>query len=144
MIDIVNTLKDKAELKGWIPVVGAKNIQSYTLSQKDLTTGKSALMIDLPTSSAIITNGTWSEHTYNIELLLVRKFEEFTKSSVSETTEQKYNNRLFELQEDFDTFLYEVFQCARVSKVTSINYSYVMNILSKSVDGVLCNIRFEA
>ena len=144
MIDIVNTLKEKAELKGWIPVVGAKNIQSYTLSQKDLTTGKSALMIDLPTSSAIITNGTWSEHTYNIELLLVRKFEEFTKSSVSETTEQKYNNRLFELQEDFDTFLYAVFQCARVSKVTSINYSYVMNILSKSVDGVLCNIRFEA
>ena len=144
MIDIVNTLKDKAELKGWIPVIGAKNIQSYTLSQKDLTTGKSALMIDLPTSSAIISNGTWSEHTYNIELLLVRKFEEFTKSSVSETTEQKYNNRLFELQEDFDTFLYEVFQCARVSKVTSINYSYVMNILSKSVDGVLCNIRFEA
>ena len=144
MIDIVNTLKDKAELKGWIPVIGAKNIQSYTLSQKDLTTGKSALMIDLPTSSAIIMNGTWSEHTYNIELLLVRKFEEFTKSSVSETTEQKYNNRLFELQEDFDTFLYEVFQCARVSKVTSINYSYVMNILSKSVDGVLCNIRFEA
>ena len=144
MIDIVNTLKEKAELKGWIPVVGAKNIQSYTLSQKDLTTGKSALMIDLPTSSAIISNGTWSEHTYNIELLLVRKFEEFTKSSVSETTEQKYNNRLFELQEDFDTFLYEVFQCARVSKVTSINYSYVMNILSKSVDGVLCNIRFEA
>ena len=144
MIDIVNTLKEKAELKGWIPVIGAKNIQSYTLSQKDLTTGKSALMIDLPTSSAIISNGTWSEHTYNIELLLVRKFEEFTKSSVSETTEQKYNNRLFELQEDFDTFLYEVFQCARVSKVTSINYSYVMNILSKSVDGVLCNIRFEA
>ena len=144
MIDIVNTLKEKAELKGWIPVVGAKNIQSYTLSQKDLTTGKSALMIDLPTSSAIISNGTWSEHTYSIELLLVRKFEEFTKSSVSETTEQKYNNRLFELQEDFDTFLYEVFQCARVSKVTSINYSYVMNILSKSVDGVLCSIRFEA
>ena len=144
MIDIVNTLKDKAELKGWIPVIGAKNIQSYTLSQKDLTTGKSALMIDLPTSSAIISNGTWSEHTYNIELLLVRKFEEFTKSSVSETTEQKYNNRLFELQEDFDTFLYEVFQCAGVSKVTSINYSYVMNILSKSVDGVLCTIRFEA
>ena len=103
MIDIVNTLKERAELKGWIPVIGAKNIQSYTLSQKDLTTGKSALMIDLPTSSAIITNGTWSEHTYNIELLLVRKFEEFTKSSVSETTEQKYNNRLFELQEDFDT-----------------------------------------
>ena len=101
-------------------------------------------MIDLPTSSAIISNGTWSEHTYSIELMLVRKFEEFTKSSVSETTEQKYNNRLFELQEDFDTFLYEVFQCARVSKVTSINYSYVMNILSKSVDGVLCTIRFEA
>ena len=144
MIDIVNTLKEKAELIDWIPVVGAKNIQSYTLQQKDLTTGKSALMIDLPTSSAIITNGTWSEHTYSIELLLVRKFEEFTKSSVSETTEQKYNNRLFELQEDFDTFLYEVFQCARVSKVTSINYSYVMNILSKSVDGVLCSIRFEA
>ena len=144
MIDIITILKEKAEIKGWIPVVGAKNIQSYSLHQKDLTTGKSALLIDLPTSSAIISNWTWSEHTYSIELLLVRKFEEFTKSSVSETTEQKYNNRLFELQEDFDTFLYEVFQCAGVSKVTSINYSYVMNILSKSVDGVLCSIRFEA
>ena len=144
MIDIVNTLKERAEIVGWIPVVGAKNIQSYTLSQKDLTTGKSALMIDLPTASAIVSNGTWSEHAYSIELLLVRKFEEFTKSSVSETTEQKYNNRLFELQEDFDTFLYQVFQCAGVSKITAINYSYVMNVLSKSVDGVLCTVRFEA
>ena len=144
MIDIVNTLKERAELTGWIPVIGAKNIQSYTLSQKDLTTGKSALMIDLPTASAIVSNGTWSEHSYSIELLLVRKFEEFTRSSISETTEQKYNNRLFELQEDFDTFLYQVFQCAGVSKITAINYSYVMNILSKSVDGVLCTIRFEA
>ena len=144
MIDIVNTLKERAEIVGWIPVIGAKNIQSYTLSQKDLTTGKSALMIDLPTASAIVSNGTWSEHSYSIELLLVRKFEEFTRSSVSETTEQKYNNRLFELQEDFDTFLYQVFQCAGVSKITTINYSYVMNVLSKSVDGVLCNVRFEA
>ena len=144
MIDIVNTLKGRAELVGWVPVIGAKNIQSYTLSQKDLTTGKSALMIDLPTASAIVSNGTWSEHSYSIELLLVRKFEEFTKSSVSETTEQKYNNRLFELQEDFDTFLYQVFQCAGISKITAINYSYVMNVLSKSVDGVLCNVRFEA
>ena len=143
MIDIVNTLKERAELIGWIPVIGAKNIQSYTLSQKDLTTGKSALMIDLPTASAIVSNGTWSEHAYSIELLLVRKFEEFTKSSVSETTEQKYNNRLFELQEDFDTFLYQVFQCAGVSKITAINYSYVMNVLSKSVDGVLCTVKFE-
>ena len=144
MIDIVNTLKERAELVGWVPVIGAKNIQSYTLSQKDLTTGKSALMIDLPTASAIVSNGTWSEHAYSIELLLVRKFEEFTKSSVSETTEQKYNNRLFELQEDFDTFLYQVFQCAGVTKITAINYSYVMNVLSKSVDGVLCTVRFEA
>ena len=144
MIDIVNTLKERAEIVGWIPVIGAKNIQSYTLSQKDLTTGKSALMIDLPTASAIVSNGTWSEHAYSIELLLVRKFEEFTKSSVSETTEQKYNNRLFELQEDFDTFLYQVFQCAGVTKITAINYSYVMNVLSKSVDGVLCTVRFEA
>ena len=144
MIDIVNTLKERAEIVGWIPVIGAKNIQSYTLSQKDLTTGKSALMIDLPTASAIVSNGTWSEHSYSIELLLVRKFEEFTRSSISETTEQKYNNRLFELQEDFDTFIYQVFQCAGVSKITAIDYSYVMNVLSKSVDGVLCNVRFEA
>ena len=56
MIDIVNTLKEKAELKEWIPVIGAKNIQSYSLQQKDLTTGKSALMIDLPTASAILSN----------------------------------------------------------------------------------------
>ena len=133
MIDIVNTLKERAEIVGWIPVIGAKNIQSYTLSQKDLTTGKSALMIDLPTASAIVSKGTWSEHSYSIELLLVRKFEEFTRSSISETTEQKYNNRLFELQEDFDTFLYQVFQCAGVSKITTINYSYVMNVAKKSL-----------
>ena len=39
MINIVDTLKTKAELMDWIPVVGAKNIQSYSLQQKDLTTG---------------------------------------------------------------------------------------------------------
>ena len=78
-----------------------------------------------------------------MDLMLVRKFEEFTTSSVKETTEQKYNNRLFELQEDFDTFLYEVFQCAGLTKITAINYSYVMNVLSKSVDGVLCTVKFE-
>ena len=143
MIDIVNTLKEKAELKEWIPVIGAKNIQSYSLSQKDLTTGKSALLIDLPTATAILSNGNWSEHAYSIELLLVRKFEEFTTSSVKETTEQKYNNRLFELQEDFDTFLYEVFHCVGLTKITAISYSYVMNVFSKSVDGVLCTVKFE-
>ena len=144
MIDIVNTLKEKAELKEWIPVIGAKNIQSYSLQQKDLTTGKSSLLIDLPTASAIISGNTWSEHTYTMDLMLVRKFEEFTISSVKETTEQKYNNRLFELQEDLDTFLYEVFQCAGLTKITAINYSYVINVFSKSVDGVLCTVRFEA
>ena len=144
MIDIVNTLKEKAEIKEWIPVIGAKNIQSYSLQQKDLTTGKSALLIDLPTSSAIISGNTWSEHAYTIELMLVRKFEEFTTSSVKETTEQKYNNRLFELQEDLDTFLFEALQCAGVAKITAINYSYVVNVLSKSVDGVLCSLQFEA
>ena len=144
MINIVETLKTKAELKEWIPVVGAKNIQSYSLQQKDLTTGKSALMIDLPTASAIINGNSWSEHTYTMDLMLVRKYEEFTTSSVKETTEQKYNNRLVELQEDLDTFLFEALQCAGVAKATSINYSYVINVLSKSVDGVLCTLRFEA
>ena len=143
MIDIVNILKTKCELKGWIPVVGAKDIQSYSISQKDLTTGKSALMIDLPKSTAIITEGGWSQHSYTLEMILVRKFEETTKSSVSETTEQKYNNRLFELQQSFDQFLFEAFQCADTAIVKSIDYNYVVNVMSKSVDGVLCVCKFE-
>ena len=143
MIDIISTLKTKCDIQGWFPVVGAKDIQSFTLSRKDLTTGKSALMIDLPRTSANLQNGVWSEHSYTMELILVRKFEHLTKSSVSETTEQKYNNRLFELQEDFDTFLQDVFLCSADLKVQSINYNYVLNILSDSVDGVLCEIRFE-
>ena len=101
MIDIVNTLKERAELIGWIPVIGAKNIQSYTLSQKDLTTGKSALMIDLPTASAIVSNGTWSEHAYSIELLLVRKFEEFTKSSCNSNSRLLYFCSVVSLTDDF-------------------------------------------
>ena len=144
MIDIITTLKEKADIKGWIPVVGSKDIQSYSLHQKDLTTGKSALLIDLPTTTALISGKTWSEHTYSVELMLVRKFEEFTTSSVKETTEQKYNNRLFELQEDLDEFLFEVIQCSGVGVVTSISYAYVVNVFSKSVDGVLCNLKFTA
>lgn len=143
MIDIVNILETKCELKGWIPVVGAKDIQNYSLSQKDLTTGKSALLIDLPKASAIIGTGGWSQHSYTLEMILVRKFEENTKSSVSETTEQKYKNRLYELQQALDDFLYEAFQCADTAIVKSIDYNYVVNVLSKSVDGVLCVCKFE-
>lgn len=143
MIDFIDILKTRCELAEWIPIVGAKDIQNFTISQKDLTTGKTALLIDLPRTTAFIDGGSWSEHNYTLELLCVRKFEDFTKSSVKETTEEKYNNRLFELQQALDTFLYEVFQCSGATKVTSLNYNYAINVLSKSVDGVLCTITIQ-
>jgi len=143
MIDIIDILKTKAELINWIPVIGAKDIQSYSLSQKDLTTGKSALLIDLPTITPAIEAGKWSEHRYDMELMLVRKFEEHTTSSVKETTEQKYNARLYELLEDLDNFLYSVL-CGGSISVNTITYNFVMNVLSKSVDGIICRVTFEA
>ena len=143
MIDFIDILKTRCELIDWIPIVGSKDIQNFTISQKDLTTGKTALLIDLPRTTAFIDGGSWSQHNYTLELLCVRKFEAFTKSSISETTEQKYNARLFELQQALDDFLYGVFQWSGATKVTSLNYNYVMNVLSKSVDGILCTITVQ-
>jgi hypothetical protein len=141
MIDIVTLLKEKATLYGWMPIIGAKDIQNFSVSQKDFTTGKTALLIDLPKTKPLVDNGYWSTFDCSMELIICRKFEDLTVSSVSETTEQKYTNRLFELQQDLDNFLNTF--CSPYVTVKSISYEYVINILSKSVDGVLCQITYE-
>ena len=143
MIDIVTTLQAKATIKEWIPIVGSKDIQNFTLSLKDLTTGSSVLLIDLPEYRPLITDGFWSEHDTTIDLMLVRKFEDNTRSSIKETTEEKYNNRLYELINNLDAFLIEVLACSANMKVISVNYNFMQNVFAKSVDGVLCKLTFE-
>ena len=77
------------------------------------------------------------------DLMLVRKFEDNTRSSVKETTEEKYNNRLYELINNLDAFLIEVLACSANMKVISVNYNFMQNVFAKSVDGVLCKLTFE-
>lgn len=143
MIDIVNILTNKAELAQWLSIVGSKDIHNFALSQKDLTTGKSVLLIEFPKYRPLITDGFWSEHDTTIQLMLVRKFEDNTRSSIKETSKEKYDNRLYELGNNLDSFLMSVIACSANMKVKSINYMYAPDVFAKSVDGVVCDLTFE-
>ena len=144
MTDIVEVLTDQAIIEDWQSVIGSKNIQDYMIQQLDITDGSSVLCIDLPTAEPVILNGYWSRFNERIELMFIRKFEEETFSSVGETIEQKYNNRLFELRTDLDAFLQTVFADAAEIEVKSISYQYVVNVKSQNMDGILCLINYES
>src|SRR5665647_1908519 len=98
MTDIVALLTAQAVIEGWKSAIGVRDITVYLQSGLDLTDGSLALLIFLPDFDPQIESGYWSRYNETIILTLIRKFEEETFSSVGETTEQKYNNRLYEIR----------------------------------------------
>lgn len=143
MIDIVSTFQSAALIKEWVPVVGRQQILNFNLQNTNLADGQIVLMIDLPTCNPIIESGNWSRYNESIEVMILRKNEFDTVSSIAETDEQKYTRRLFAIRTLIDEFLQEVLICAASISASSIRYEFMLNISSASVDGVLASLTYE-
>ena len=148
MIDIVDYIKTKAEAHNWIPIVANASSVQYELNKSDLTTAQNFLYITLPK----IRRGKTGQYYdgdlfFSLEIMLGRKFDpnKSTVSSVAETTEQKYNNRLFELENELNDFISEILQCARdLEEFQAAELTPVMNMFSANVDAVTANIDVRA
>lgn len=147
MIDVVQLFKDKATLKEWLPLYGAKEFQSFEQSQYDLAPDQEILFIFPFRDSAVIDNGVMNgRRRFDGKLMLCRKSEADTVSSVAETNEQKYENRIKDLTYNFWIFISEVMNCTQSPNIEPISVSgfQELNYLSANVDGVSYDISFYA
>jgi hypothetical protein len=146
MIDIVDFIEQKAIAKGWQTVVADASSVNYELQNLTLTSGEHFLYITLPTIQRGKTNQLYNgDLTFRFELMLGRKCETETISSVAETAKQKYNNRLFELAGMLNDFISEVFDCSQeVEEMGTTEITMAKNIFAVSVDAVLTTITARA
>lgn len=142
-IDVVSIFENKATLKEWRFVYGAKGFHNFELQQQELGMHEIVLIMFPASVTPVIENGMWSRYRVNTQLWLCRKFEEDYTSSIKETEMQKYKIRLKELSMHLDNFLKEMLQCSPNINATNIRYFRELNQLSASIDGVTADITFE-
>ncbi len=146
MIDIVDHITQKAILNDWIPIVADANSVNYELNNVDLASGQNFLYITLPTitrgKETQVYNG---ELTFRLELMLGRKFEAETFSSIAETAKQKYESRLFELSNQLNDFLNTIFNCSNeIEEMGNTEITMAKNIFSASIDAALTTVTIKA
>ena len=85
------------------------------------------------------------ELTFRLELMLGRKFEAETFSSIAETAKQKYENRLFELSSQLNEFLNTIFNCSNeIEEMGNTEITMAKNIFSASIDAALTTVTIKA
>jgi hypothetical protein len=139
MTDVLQLLTDKATLMGYHPIVADANSIQYELSNASLEDGRTFIYFTLPTFTRGLSMQTYNgDLTYSIKIMVGRKMEAETISSISETAAQKYDNRLFELSSILNAFLTSFFCSNEIEEISS---SIVMdtNIFSTNCDGVFSN-----
>lgn len=146
MIDIVKFISDKCEVLDYSFVLSKTENVNADLIGIDFRDGRNVLYMTLPSADPK-QDGMYYNHEIDFEfsIMLCRKFENETFSSVAETTTQKYDNRLHELQSlmvDFITNLSSY--CDNKISVKWSKIALLTNIYSTSVDGAATNITASA
>jgi hypothetical protein len=146
MIDIVKFISDKCEVLDYSFVLSKTENVNADLIGIDFRDGRNVLYMTLPTVKRKKEGIFYSQDVdFVFDLLLCRKFENESFSSVAENTVQKYDNRLHELLELLDTFIVGLsVSCS--DKVILENSAIVTftNAFSVSIDGVSSTITASA
>ena len=146
MIDIVKFISDKCEILNYSFILSKTENVNADLINIDFRDGRTVLYMTLPTVKRKKDGQFYSQDVdFVFDILLCRKFELETFSSVSENTVQKYDNRLHDLLELLDSFIVALsMSCA--NKVILDNSPIVTftNAFSVSIDGVSCTITASA
>jgi hypothetical protein len=144
IIDVIQFIIDSAEAQGWKPILADSNSINYELTQQDVTDSVKFLFIRDDSFTMEKTGQFYNgDITYSVGLMLCRKWEEETVSSIEETYAQKYDNRIKELKEDMIKFLGDYLYCSNDVELMTNKITPIKNVFSLSADGVNCDLTFR-
>lgn len=142
--NIIQALNDAATANGWKFgfAIDDRNQDFNIAACKHFTPDEIILLVGVrmtPTFSG----AKISERSFTTLLMLGRKFESAgTVSSLDETSLQKYNRRLFELQGLLETFIGD-FSCNNDLDIVPAEFTYAKNLFDTNIDFVMTsNLRF--
>jgi hypothetical protein len=138
-------LKDKAEAFGMYAVIADVRSTTYELQQLDITDGKFVAILTRNGSIQLPKEGQSfnGDATHAVEMVIYRKFENDTMSSIAETYGQKYANRLQDSVEQALQFLLSL-NCSNEFDVTVNSIDEVINQTTASMDGVKISLSLRA
>jgi hypothetical protein len=142
--DVIDLIKTAAIAMDFRPVLADPNSIQYEIQQLCLVDSENVLYIRDDGFQLQKTDQMYNgDINYSLSLLLCRKSEAETVSSVSETFQQKYDNRLKDLKELMITFLGTKLLCSNDIEVMTNNCKFIKNIFSVNVDGVNCDLTIQ-
>ena len=141
--DLVGELKTYAEENNMAFLYGDEFHRNYELTKNDILVDQLILGSDPFLAEPSITqSGKLESIIYRGLIMLGRKYEQSTKSSLDETYLQKYTNRLKELMQLLSTHLI-AFCCDNELTIESSQFELIINSLDENVDFVVCSITLK-
>jgi len=143
--DIIGALRTAATTNGWkfdFAIDDRNQDFNIVACNQPFAAGENILLAAVrytPQFSGAIV----SERTFQVLLMLGRKFDPSGENaSLDETSLQKYDRRLFELQGQLENFI-GAFKCDNNLDVIPSNFSFAKNLFDTNIDFVMCsNIQF--
>jgi hypothetical protein len=140
LYDLIGQLKSYADTQGWCFLYGDNFHQNYEATRQDIRKGDLILGADPFLATPSITqSGKVESIIYTGLIMLGRKYEDTSISSLDETYYQKYVNRLKELMQLLSTHLIS-FSCDNELTIESSQFELSINRLDENVDFVICSI----
>jgi hypothetical protein len=138
-------LKEAAEAFGMHAVIADARSTLYELQQLDITDGKFVAVITRNGSVLLPKEGQSfnGDAIHAVELIIYRKFENDTISSIAETYGEKFTNRLSDSIEQALQFLLSL-NCSNEFEVTVNSIDEVINQIAVSMDGVKISLSLRA
>lgn len=144
--NLLTTIQSQAGTAGYKFMYGDGRYFENEIRQVDLTDGSIGLMLNITAVSATMERDMWNgELVYDVQMFMFRKFEMTTISSVSETLQQKFTNRMDELQTELLTFVSTLTQCNNDIDLINPRYTPGYNVTATNCDGwfIECQLRLS-
>jgi hypothetical protein len=141
----IKYLKEKAEKYGMYAVIADVRSIMFELQQLDITDGKFVAVIGRNGSTQLNKTGQSfdGDAIHPIEIVIYRKFENDTISSINETYSQKFENRLQDCMEQALQFLLSL-NCSNEFDVSVNSIDEVINQTATSMDGIKISLSMRA
>jgi hypothetical protein len=138
-------LKDAAETFGMHAVIADARSTLYELQQLDITDGKFVAIIARNGSVRLPKDGQSfnGDAVHSVELIVYRKFENDTLSTIAETYNQKFENRLHDTMEATLQFLLSL-NCSNEFDIEVNSIDEVINQTAVSMDGWKVSLNMRA
>ena len=135
MIDVVGIIEATAEAADYHFVYGGnENFNSEIKRIGSLKDQTPVVALSPVAETGVVESGTVDRYRAEFIVILARKYEEETVSSVAETYKQKYDRRLKDLKSLLELFV-SSFSCGGYMELESVYYDNVINRFSTSMDG---------